>query len=303
MNGSEVRNRVSVLGIDIGGTKVALRSEGGRAEHEDVVRWSAGVELDDDLELLRSAVIDAVRTAGRPTSVGIALPATVDRSGRVTSWPNRPTWVGLDWAGFLVEAFPDSVVRTGDDGDLAALAEAEHAECENAVYFGVGTGVGGGVVLGGRPVPGPGRGSCELGHLVIAADGGPRCACGRIGCLQAFASGPAMLRAAGDVRGRPVQFDELRSAWAEGQDWARRAVRSGAGALAAAAVGVAELLHPDVVLIGGGFADGLPGFADMVSEHVGHAARTGHAPPLVAAAALGSASSLQGAVRLAWQHA
>lgn len=292
---------MALLGIDIGGTKVALRAADAPVRYNNVVRWSSGGGLDEDLVVLRAAAGEARWTTGTLAGVGIALPATVDPSGTVTSWPNRPAWIGVDWEGLLAEMFPGVPVRTADDGDLAALAEAHHVGCANVVYFGVGTGVGGGVVLAGRLVPGPRRGSCEVGHLVIAGGNGPQCTCGRRGCLQAIASGSAMLRRAAELRGGPVEFEDLQTAWSGRSPWAQRTIRDGCAALAAAVISVAELLHPDVVLIGGGFAAGIPGFTDTVAEHAAALARPGHPPPPVTPAALGAASSLYGALLLAEQ--
>ncbi|GAA4617162.1 ROK family protein [Saccharopolyspora hordei] len=292
---------MSSWGIDIGGTKVAVRVETDTSEpYEDAMTWSGSGDVREDLAVLRAAVASARDAAGAPHRVGIAFPAALDAAGRVTSWPNRPHWTGLDWGAVLDELFPGVAARTADDGDLAALAEAERAGSPDVLYFGVGTGVGGGVVLGGRPVPGPERGSCELGHA-IADPAGPRCVCGRRGCLQAVASGPAVLRAAGRLRGADTDFDELRRAWLDGQEWAAVAVESGCAALASVAVSTAELLHPELVLIGGGFAAGLPGFADVVARHVTGLARPGHRVPRVRQARLGGLSSLHGAVLLGRQ--
>ncbi|GAA4873617.1 ROK family protein [Saccharopolyspora cebuensis] len=291
---------MGLLGIDIGGTKVAFRAADGRAPYESAVRWSDSGDVRRDLAVLRAGALAARAAAGPPGGVGIALPATVDGAGRVTSWPNRPGWVGLDWHGALGELFPDVPVRTADDGDLAALAEADHAGSTDVLYFGVGTGIGGGAVLDGRPLPGPRRGSCEIGH-VIADPAGPRCDCGRRGCLQALASGPATLRYAGELRGGETGYEELRAAWRSGQEWAVTAVRRSCTALATVAIGTAELLHPELVLVGGGFAAGLPGFADVVAECVAELARPGQPVPRVGAAGLGGLSSLHGAVLLARQ--
>ncbi|WP_263247621.1 ROK family protein [Saccharopolyspora rosea] len=292
---------MSFLGIDIGGTKVAFRVEDDTPEpYEATATWTASGDVRQDLAVLRAGVAAVREAAGPPKGVGIALPATVDGEGRITSWPNRPHWIGLDWDGVVAALFPGTRVRTADDGDLAALAEADRAGSADVVYFGVGTGVGGGVVLGGRPVPGPRRGSCEIGH-VIADPAGPRCDCGRRGCLQAVASGPALLRTAGASRGRSTGFAELRRGWLAGRDWAVAAVRRGGAAVASVAVGVAELLHPELVLVGGGVAAGLPGFAEVVADRVAGLARPGHAVPRVAPAELGGLSSLHGAVLLARQ--
>jgi len=287
---------VSILAVDIGGTKVALRRENDSAPpHEAVVRWSDGASRAEDLAVLRAAVAAA---PGGTQAVGLCLPATVDVSGTVTSWPNRPSWAGLDWAGFVADLFPEVPTATADDGDLAALAEAEHAGRTDVVYLGVGTGVGGGIVSDGRPVPQLGRGSCEVGHVVVALDG-PRCDCGRRGCLQAIASGPAVLRAASTARGHETGYDELRWGWRAGAPWADAAIRAAGRALAAAVVGVGELLRVDLAVIGGGFAAGIPDLTAVVTDHVAGYARLGHPVPQVRRAALGGASSLHGAVSLA----
>jgi kanosamine 6-kinase len=295
--------RLGYLGIDVGGTKVALRAEddAGRVA-EAAVRWPAPADPAADLAVLARAVAELTgRWGGPPAAVGVALPATLDAAGTVTAWPGRPAWAGLPVAGELARLFPAVPVRVADDGDVAALAEAAHAGCRDLVYLGVGTGVGGGVVVDGRPVPGPGRGSCEVGHLIVDRAADDRCDCGRRGCVQAVASGPATLRRAAALRGGagPVEFAELRHALAAGAPWAWSAVADSCAALAAAVAGLCELVAPERVLIGGGFAAGLPGFVDRVAARVRDLARPGRPPVPVGAAALGGLSSLHGAVRLA----
>ncbi|WP_281275941.1 ROK family protein [Thermomonospora umbrina] len=288
----------------MGGTKVALRAESDGTQVEQTsFRWPSPPDRAADREALRAHVAEVrarwgARHSGPFDAVGVAVPAALDDSGRVVAWPGRPAWVGLDLGGLLRELFPDAAVRWGDDGDLAAVAEADGAGHRNLVYLGVGTGVGGGIVVAGRPVPGPGRGSAELGHVIVDRSG-PRCDCGRDGCVQAAASGPATLRRAALLYGGPVRYEELRDALAAGRSWAVSAVEEGCAVLAAAAVGVAELVRPDAVVIGGGFADGLPGFVPRVAAHVRRLARAGAPAPPVERARLGGLSSLQGAVLLA----
>ncbi|AGL16411.1 ROK family protein [Actinoplanes sp. N902-109] len=281
------------LGIDIGGTKVALRAElDDETVRESVFRW--GGTADDVRELRRHV---GVFLAGGPVprGVGVALPATVDEAGRVTAWPNRPSWTGVRVRSLFASLLPMTRTRFGDDGDLAAVAEATAAGVRHAVYVGVGTGIGGGIVLDGRSCPGPGRGSCELGHIVVDRSG-PVCGCGRRGCLQAVASGPAVLRSAGRRRGAAVTYEELVRGAAAGAGWACGALDDAAAALATALIGVAELVRPDRLLVGGGFAAGLPGFAGLIAGRVARLGRPGHPAPPVQPAALGGLSSLYGAV-------
>nr|AXL05347.1 ROK family protein [uncultured bacterium] len=288
------------LGIDVGGTKVAFRVETAAGPvDETAFGWGPRHSAAADLAQLAGHVAGLRTRLGSPLrAVGVAMPGTVGPDGRVTAWPSRPEWTGLALDVALRELFPGAVVAWADDGDLGALAEARAAGCDNLLYVGVGTGIGGGLVLHGEPCPGTARGSFELGHVIVELDG-PPCVCGRGGCLQAIASGPATLDRAARLRGTAVTFDDLRQAWGDDRPWAVDAVRRTTRAVAAAVTGVQELLHPDRVVIGGGFAAGLPGFAGCVSEHLSEFARPGSRPLPVAPAALGGLSSLRGAVSLA----
>ncbi|MFB6840268.1 ROK family protein [Streptomyces sp. NPDC056361] len=279
---------------------MAFRAEssgpGGAASRDSAVRWRPSATLAEDLDALRAHVKDLGAGAEEPLAgVGVAVPATLDAGGRVTAWPTRPSWVGLDLAEVLRDLFPGSAVCWADDGDLAAVAEADAAGHSDLVYVGVGTGIGGGIVLGGRPVPGSRRGSCELGHLIVDRDG-ERCDCGRRGCVQAEASGPATLRRAAAARGTDVTFEELRSGHADGAAWAVTAVERSCAALAAALVGVGELVRPSATVVGGGFAAGIEGFVAEVARQAGLLARPGHPVAPVLPALLGGGSSLHGAV-------
>ncbi|MFH7598920.1 ROK family protein [Streptomyces racemochromogenes] len=288
------------LGVDIGGTKVAFRAEAdGRCVDESSFRWDPRHSAARDLERLARHV-DGLRgrLAGPLRAVGVAMPGTVGPDGRVVAWPSRPEWNGLDLAGALRALFPGAATAWADDGDLGALAEARESGCEDLLYLGVGTGVGGGFVLRGGLCPGPDRGSFELGHVIVDLDGS-RCVCGRRGCLQAVASGPATLDRAALLRGAPVAFEELVRALDEGEPWAVTAVDRTCAALAAAVSGVQELLHPRLVVVGGGFAAGVPGIVTGVCAHLAALARPGQTPLPVRPAALGGLSSLRGALALA----
>ncbi|MEU2064789.1 ROK family protein [Streptomyces sp. NPDC013455] len=286
------------LGIDIGGTKVALRAESddGRTE-ESSFRWGPHRDADRDLADLAAHLKEFPgRTDVR--AVGVAVPATVGPGERITAWPSRPAWTGLALGPALRALFPGAAVAWADDGDLGALAEADAAGCRDLLYIGVGTGVGGGCVLGGALCPGPARGSFEIGHLVVDQDG-PECVCGRRGCLQATASGPATLARAATLRGAPVGHDELRDGLRDRRPWAEAALDRTARALATAVTGAAELLHPERALLGGGFAAGVPALLPAVTTHLTALSRPGHPPPPLAAARLGGLSSLRGALLLA----
>jgi kanosamine 6-kinase len=287
------------LGVDIGGTKVALRVEtdAGRVVEETTFAWVPRHSAARDLAQLTEHVAALRTRLGAPLrAVGVALPATVRPDGRVTAWPNRPEWTDLDLDTALRPLFGDIPVAWADDGDLGALAEARAAACDDLLYVGVGTGVGGGLVLNGAPCPG--RGSFEIGHLIVDLEGA-RCTCGRRGCLQAIASGPATLQRATRLRGAPTTSADLRPALRDGEAWAVAAVDRTCRALAAAVAGVRELVHPQRVVLGGGFVAGVPEVVERVSSCLAELSRPGLTPLVVAPAVLGGLSSLRGAVSLA----
>lgn len=295
---------ISYLGIDVGGTKVSLlvESRPGRDEEvsadEDTFRWPATSDARQDLTLLAERV--RLLLGRRPTllsGVGVAMPATCDAAGVVRAWPGRPGWVGVDLAAFFRRLFPAAPVALADDADLAALAEARAAGCGNLLYLGVGTGIGGGIVHDGSPWPGLARGSAEVGHLIVDRKG-PRCDCGRIGCVQAVASGPATLRRAARLSGQDVGPAELADAVRDAKDWALEAIGESADALACAVVGLCEVAHPELVVVGGGFAAGMRDFTAMVGERAARLTRaSGNLVP-IRSAALGARSSLHGAILL-----
>ncbi|MBE8517735.1 ROK family protein [Amycolatopsis sp. H6(2020)] len=288
------------LGIDVGGTKVAFRVESGTACVEETsFAWGRRRSAESDLAQLATHVAGLRDRLGGPlAAVGVAMPGTVGPDGRVVTWPSRPEWTDVDLKTVLRELFPEAAVAWADDGDLGALAEAQASGCENLLYLGIGTGIGGGLVLGGVPCPGLGRGSFEIGHVLVEL-GGARCVCGRRGCLQALASGPATLRRAGSLRGADVTFDDLREAVRGEEPWAIEAIDATARALAAAVTSVQELVHPERALLGGGFAAGIPELTGLVAGHLDALARPGLSPLPLAPAALGGLSSLRGAVALA----
>ncbi|OYP13262.1 MULTISPECIES: ROK family protein [unclassified Streptomyces] len=287
------------LGVEIGGTKVALRAEapGGRFR-ERVVRWHGRGVASDMAQLATEVGLLRLAVPGGFAAVGIALPATVGPDDRVAVWPSRPEWIGLHVRRAMAELFPGTPVGWAGEGDLAALAEAEATGCADVLYVEVGTGVGGGLTSGAGPLPGLGRGSFALGHVVTDPDG-PPCRCGRRGCLQSIASGPATLARASRLHGAEVTYRSLREGFAHQEPWAVQAVDRTCHRIALAVTGVRELMHPGLVVVGGGFAAGLPGFVDAVARHLHALARPGVPAPPVRPSCRGGLTSLRGAVALA----
>jgi kanosamine 6-kinase len=285
------------IALDIGATKLAVRAAGPDGSAGLYRRW-AGDDPEADLALICSAIADVrCRLGDAVRQVGVAAAPTVDHHGRVTAWPSRPAWAGLPLGEALAEA-AGAPVAIADDGMLAALAEADASGCADLAYIGLGTGVGGGLVVGGVVLRGAHGTAGEIGHLPVDP-AGPECACGRRGCLQAYAGGSALATRAATLRSEPTSTRQLVAAIAAGDRWAVQVADEAALALARAVITLTEVVGPAEVHIGGGLGAALADLPQRVGAAVSGMGRAGHRLPVVRAAALGSHASLAGAMLLA----
>lgn len=160
------------------------------------------------LDTVESLVADLA-----PGPVGIAMPGFID-DGRVHASPNFPAWRDVDLAG-LASARLGRRVVVGNDADCAALGASEMLDCPDLLVLTLGTGVGGGRVIGGRLAPS--RFGAEFGH--IASGGTLRCGCGAVGCLETRASLSAVerLAAARSLPGSPLDWPADHAIWTDFQ--------------------------------------------------------------------------------------
>lgn len=128
-------------------------------------------------------------TNARVLGIGVGSPGVVEPNGVVHSAPNLG-WTDLPLQERLAAAF-HLPVHVANDANVAVLAE--HASAPgDLILVKVGHGVGAGLIVGGRPVLGAGSAAGEIGHVVVGTDGGPRCACGKHGCLEAWLAVPRL---------------------------------------------------------------------------------------------------------------
>ena len=128
-------------------------------------------------------------TNARVLGIGVGSPGVVEPNGVVHSAPNLG-WTDLPLQERLAAAF-HLPVHVANDANVAVLAE--HASAPgDLILVKVGHGVGAGLIVGGRPVLGNGSAAGEIGHVVVGTDGGPRCACGKHGCLEAWLAVPRL---------------------------------------------------------------------------------------------------------------
>jgi glucokinase len=311
-----------VVAVDLGGTniRVAVVTQNGSLTHRRGIPTGAAEGPDAVLERIVGLVREVAEVAGVPerAPVGIASPGPLDpRSGVVFFTPNLPGWRDVPLGRRVADGVRRDVF-VANDGNCAALGEIAFGAAkgvDDLVYLALGTGVGGGVVSGGRLIDGVRGLGAELGHCVIATDG-PRCTCGGVGCLEAFASGWAIAREGTLVAttedgrairdaaaGGPINASVIARA-ADTGDAAAAAILERAGRALGAAIGAfVNIFNPELVAIGGGVAvlgDHLLGPARRAMTS--HSFLANREDVRFAMSALGDDTGLFGAAALALGH-
>jgi glucokinase len=290
-----------VIGVDLGGTKIATGSvdaDGTLHERHDL---PTPTESQEELIEAIVAAIEPVASAG-VDAIGFGIPSVIDRkSGRVLGSTNIPLR-DVSLREVVEDRFGAPVV-VENDGNVAALAEwklGAGRDRDDLVMLTLGTGVGGGLVLGGSLY----RGIAELGHVVVVADG-PPCQgnCAGRGHLESVASGSAADRAAEKLWGEGANAELLVGRAEEGDPAALEAL-SGIGHLLGAAIGsFVNMFAPELVIVGGGF--GIAAFEFLVPSALEIARRETVEPDVLAVrivpAALGSDAGLIGAGLVAFE--
>ena len=294
------------IGIDLGGTKIeglVLTSTG-----EDGARRRIAAPR-GDYEATLAAICDLVawleiESGARGAGVGLAIPGAMSRmTGRVhnanSTWLNgRP--LDQDLSQRLARA-----VRIANDANCFALSEATDGAGAGArVVFGVilGTGCGGAIVHNGTLLDGPLGISGEWGHNPLpwpAPDEvpGPKCWCGRHGCMETWVAGPALSGDHARVTGQKLTAVEIAAAAAAGDREAEATLRRHSARLARGLAHVVNIVDPDVIVIGGGLSKLAHLYTDvapLMAPHIfADAARVSIVPPK-----WGDASGVRGAAWL-----
>jgi glucokinase len=269
------RARGYVIGIDLGGTKVAvgLVTRAGDVNALDSVPTLAvdgAAAVIARLGTLVRDAVDATRDdAPGVLAVGLATPGIVDLDTGTVRYatPALPGWTGLALGPRLAEATGLTVI-VHNDGHAAAAGEwtiGAAAGASDAVVVVLGTGIGGGIIAGGRLVGGHLGGAGRIGHLSVEADG-RRCWCGGRGCIEQYASGSAVARDAQAAvdRGaptalralaRPITAADVVEAARGGDPLAVTLLAEAGRRLGAALVSLVNVLSPQVIVVGGGLAE------------------------------------------------
>ncbi|MBD8063125.1 ROK family transcriptional regulator [Oceanitalea stevensii] len=209
------------------------------------------------LDAVTTALCEMVEDLGRPVSdvagVGIGLPGPVEhRLGRAISPPIMPGWDGFDVPGHVAKTLPTPVLV---DNDVNIMALGEHAarwqDVKDLVFIKIATGIGAGIISDGELRRGALGAAGDLGHIAVPRGRQIPCRCGNVGCLEALASGLAVvesLRAQGvDIQRTAQIVDLVRS----GNITASQTVRQAGRDIGDVVAGCVNLLNPSVIVIGG----------------------------------------------------
>ena len=267
-----VQNRI---GIDVGGTnvKLALVSPEGKIIYSNSIPTHAEMGYEYTVNNIKEAIRDLLKeTDSQPNDIqgiGFGFPGQVDyKSGVVRLAPNIPGWVDVPIAQMIEEEF-GIPTRVDNDVRCAALGELNFGAgkgCENLICITVGTGIGSGLIVNGKLVRGASNAAGEIGHIKLQMHDGPICGCGDTGCMEAFASGPAIVAMAEDYikGGKSTKFRELANpditprivfeAAKQGDPVAKRIYTIMGEYIGIGLSSVINLLNPEKVIIGGGVA-------------------------------------------------
>jgi len=283
-----------VVGVDIGGTKIAaglVDRLSGEITRQTRVPMPAKGQALEGLSAVLSAV-DSVLTNGDGNQrvvegIGICAPGPLDpANGVVINPPNLPCWRNFPLSAEIsrIHSVP---VKLDNDANAAALAETRWGAGRghrSVFYATIGTGIGTGIILDGSIYHGRTGAAGEGGHMTIDFDG-VLCACGKKGCIETLASGPAIARNASaklatksgevsallDLAGgdaRAVTSEMVGRAYQGGDSIARAVLEDTVEFLSVWLGNIVDLLEPDIIIMGGGVAAILSPFFGEIRERL-----------------------------------
>lgn len=290
---TQTETRVLAIGVDVGGTKVAagfVDEQGEIHQHTRAPMNSHGTAA-EGFAAVTTAIDELLKT--RPEGkhaalpIGICAPGPLDpHAGVVLNPPNVPCWRNFPLAAELSRRYGSSV-KVENDAKAAGLAEALWGAgrgYRNVFYTCIGTGIGAGILFDGRIYHGRTGAADEAGHMTIDYNG-PRCGCGKKGCIEVLASGTAIAKRArtklaegatrsqlmlefahGDMNA--VTAETVGHAYASGDPLAEEILVETVELLAIWLGNIVDLLEPDVMIIGGGVATMLTPLFDEIRKRL-----------------------------------
>lgn len=279
-------------GLDVGGTsmKGGVITDDGRVLSGVSLPTEAAQGQQHGLERMCETIRQAVSAAQlkmeQITAIGVATPGTMDiKAGVILDPPNLKPWRNVPVRQHVAETFGIPTAFQ-NDANAAALGEYWIGAGQGAhsmVLFTLGTGVGGGIIIGDVVVEGEHSHGAELGHMKIEMTAGRRCGCGRLGCLEAYASATSVVKrthdalAASDGRSSlaallhqqgEITSRDIFDAAARGDTLADKIVEDTAFYLAVGATNVMHTIDPNMIVYAGGMIAAGESFLERIRKHV-----------------------------------
>jgi fructokinase len=250
------------IGIDLGGTKIegiVLAADGSEKARLRIDTPEGSYEA--SVEAIAGVVHELEKRVGARCSVGVAHPGAISPATGLIKNANSTRLNGHPLNQDLERAL-ERPVRFANDANCFAVSEASDGAASGCgIVFGVilGTGVGGGVVIDGRPLTGAQAIAGEWGHTPLPQPRdderpGPRCYCGRTGCVETWLSGPRLQEQFKSRTGRTLRATEIADAAAAGDEQAAAQMELYCDRLARALSVVINVLDPHAIVLGGGLS-------------------------------------------------
>lgn len=296
-----------VAALDIGGSSIksALLTRDGRQllgqRHPTRREEGPQAVLQRALAQAEGIVARGVAAHGAPPlAMGVAALGLVDSGSGTVVFAANVGWRNLALRSLLAErlGLPVTVAHDVGAGGIAEGALGAGRGCHDFLFAAIGTGIGGAVVIDGRPYQGARGRAGEIGHIVVWPGGSP-CVCGGRGCLETVSSASAVARRYALLGGKPGATAADVCVAVATDPRARAVWEEAVSGLADALVTYATLMDPDRVVIGGGLALAGEALFQPLRSAVAQRCTLAH-PPTVVPAGLGDGAALIGAGLLAW---
>jgi glucokinase len=254
--GSRKRKSMIQIGFDIGGTNIKAGAMDDQLNilAENVRPFPRGKNHEVVIDIMKGMVSELLSIAecgyNDISSIGVAVPGTLDTTNEIVIHAYNLGFHNLPLKILLEEKFSDTPVFLMNDANAAALAELRKGTfigCNTAVLLTLGTGVGGGIILGGKLFNGGLGHGVELGHMRLIHNG-PLCSCGNFGCIETVCSAKFFENKGLDVK---ETIDKAKA----GDKQSNEIFTEYLGYLSDAIVSIAMLLDPETVALGGGISE------------------------------------------------
>jgi glucokinase len=302
-----------IIGMDLGGTNLrvaGVAASGAIAElYREQTLAREGPELVIERIVAAIGCVSARLTGSGGSVRGVVLgaPGIISRrAGSVVASPNLPGWHDVPLRDRVAAAIGLPVLLE-NDANAAAYGEywrGAGAGCASMVLLTLGTGVGGGLVLGGELWRGADGMAGEIGHISVDP-GGRTCRCGNAGCLETYASATGIVDSYRELAGieEAVSAEEVHRRAHEGDANARQSYREAGRSLGLAFAALVNLLNPECIVIGGGVLPAWDLFMPAAEQELRRRAFAAPASRVrIAPAALGDLAGVTGAAGLLWRE-